>query len=759
MRTTFRRSILNARPGSLRAILLRALLALPFGFSAISNVHASQPAGPGLAPAAAEAKAREVEAKMTDDERFSLIKNLMVVNFRTKQRDDRVPAHIPQMAGWTPGIPRLGVPELVMTDASLGVTNPGNGRINPDGTPDSGTALPAGLLMGSTFNPELARRAGVMLGEEARQRGFNVLLGGGINLMRDVHNGRNFEYFSEDPYVSGVMGAAVVQGTQSTGVMAMLKHLSLYAQETNKFRLDTRIDPAAHRESDLLAFQIGIERGNPGSLMCAYQKINGTYACGNESVLDADIKKAIGFKGFIMSDWKAVYSADYAMTGLDMQSGAQLDEKEWFDAPLRQLMAEGKFPRARLSDMVRRILYAIYISGIDQWKGPQGTPDLAAHRALALEIARQGTVLLKNEGILPLTPHGKKTIAVIGGYGNLGTVLGGGGSSLMQPTGGTALDFQFGGEGPLARLFELKLIAPGPVDAIRKEWPDANVIYNPGLFPAQAVALAKRADIVILNGIRFEGEGYDLPDMSLPAGQDALFDAVLSANPNSIVILQTGNPVAMPWHDKAKAIIQAWYQGQSGATALAEIITGKVNPSGRLAMTAYANVEQTPHPVLVGAEFAPDAQDSVVDYKEGAEIGYRWLAKTGQRPLFPFGHGLGYTNFSYSGFKATGGDTVKVTFTVRNSGKRAGADVPQIYLYEAPGEKRQRLLGFERVELQPGESRTVTLEADPRLLAHFNSAAGRWQIAEGLYRIVLGKNAADMQASTEVTLAGRSFGQ
>ncbi len=713
----------------------------------------------GLSPVAAEAKARQVEARMTDDERFGLIRNLMVVNFRTRSRDERVPADVPQLAGWTPGVPRLGVPDLLMTDASLGVTNPGNGRRAADGSVDSGTAFPAGLLMGSTFNLEAARKVGVALGEEAKQRGFNVHLGGGINLMRDVHNGRNFEYFSEDPYLSGVLGGEVVIGTQSTGVMAMLKHLSLYAQESNKFRLDTRIDPAAHRESDLLAFQIGIERGNPGSLMCAYQKINGEFACGNAKLLDTDIKKGIGFKGFIMSDWRAVYAAEYAAAGLDMQSGAQLDEKEWFDAPLRQLMAEGKFTHERLSDMVRRILYGIYVSGADTWKGPQGTPDLAAHGALVLDIARQGTVLLKNDGILPLAPSGKKVIAVIGGWGNVGTLLGGGGSSLMTPTGGTSLEFPLGGEGLLASLYRLKFVAPGPVEAIGKEWPEAEIIYNAGLFPAQAVALARRADIVILNGIRFEGEGYDLPDMSLPWGQDALFDEVLSANPNSIVILQTGSPVAMPWRHKARAIIQAWYQGQAGGTALAEIITGKVNPSGRLAMTWYASVEQTPHPVLVGSDIAPESADSVVDYREGAEIGYRWLAKTGQTPLYPFGYGLGYTSFSYSDFKASGGDTVKVSFKVTNTGNRAGADVPQVYLYEAPGEKRQRLLGFERVELQPGESRTVTLEADPRLLARFNDATGRWQIIKGSHYIVLGKNATDLQASATVTLNGRAFGR
>jgi beta-glucosidase len=366
---------------------------------------------------------------------------------------------------------------------------------------------------------------------------------------------------------------------------------------------------------------------------------------------------------------------------------------------------------------------------------------------------------LKNDGILPLAPTRDKTIAVIGGFGNLGAILGGGGSTLMQPTGGTTVDIQLGGEGRLARLRNLKLVAPGPVEALQKQWPEVKIIYDPGEFPAQAAALAKRVDIVILNGIRFEGEGFDAPDMGLPNGQDALFDAVLNANPNNIVILQTGNPVAMPWRDKAKAIIQAWYQGQSGATAIAEIVAGKVNPSGRLPMTWYVNVEQTPHPTLVGANLVPDTQPITVDYKEGAEIGYRWMSRTGQVPTYPFGHGLSYTSFTYSDFAVKGGDTVSASLTVTNTGQRAGADVPQIYLTLAPGEKRERLLGFERVELKPGESRRIAITADPRLLARFDSTTGTWKIASGKYTIAAGKDSQTFSATADTELQARAFGK
>jgi beta-glucosidase len=702
-----------------------------------------------------DARARETEQQMTDDERFGLIHSRMVFVLKedfSQERDKRVPADVPQTAGWVKGVPRLGVPDLVLTDAGLGVGNPLGGRKG-----DTATALPSAQALAATFNPRLAYEAGAIVGREARARNFNVVLGGGMNLARDPRHGRNFEYFSEDPWLSAVMAAETVKGVQAQNVMGMLKHVSLNSQEINKWYLDAQINPAAHREAELLGFQIAIERSNPGSLMCAYNKINGEYACGNDTLLNKQVKEAIGFRGFVMSDWHAVWDWDFALKGLDQHSGVQLDEKEWFVGPLREAYAKGLFPKERLSEMVRRILYGIYLAGADKWSGPQKQPDLAAHLASVIEVARQGTVLLKNDGILPIQPDVKR-IAVIGGFSHLGMVSGGGGSSLVDPVGGFALDIPLGGVNYLAGMRRLAITGPSPVAELRKQFPKAEILTEPGESPVDAAALARRADVAVVFAWKAESEGHDHGDLSLPWGQRQIIEAVIAANPNTVVVLQTGNAVEMPWKDQARGIVQAWYSGNVGGRAIADVLSGRVNPSGRLPITFYTGVDQTPHPELPGFG-TPINTPTVIRYHEGAEVGYRWLAHTGAKPSYSFGHGLSYTSFAYSDLKVSGGETITASFTVANTGQRDGADVPQLYLTDAPGEKRMRLLGFERVELRPGESRQVTLTADPRLLARFDGGANQWRIAEGAHAVALGRSATDLVLTGSANLTGRHFGR
>jgi beta-glucosidase len=292
---------------------------------------------------------------------------------------------------------------------------------------------------------------------------------------------------------------------------------------------------------------------------------------------------------------------------------------------------------------------------------------------------------------------------------------------------------------------------------LKKLLPDAQIEFDPGYTPAEAALMAKRSDVVIAFGIR-EGEGFDSADLSLPWGQDAVIDAVASVNPNTIVVLETDNPVSMPWRDKVKAIVQAWYPGQAGGQAIAEVLTGRVTPSGRLPITFPADLAQTPRPVLSGLGM-PWGTPVTIRYNEGAEVGYRWYAQKNAKPLYAFGHGLSYTTFSYSDPKVSGGETLTAMFTVTNTGKVAGADVPQVYLTDAPGEKRMRLLGFERVDLAPGASKTVTITADPRLLARFDGNSGQWRIAAGPHRVALGKSANDLVLTADAPLTARAFGK
>ncbi len=702
----------------------------------------------------ADARAAEIEAQMTDDERFSLLVGVMGAGELWPQRDERIPPGVPNSAGYVPGIPRLGVPALLMSDAGLGVTNPG---YRPG---DTATAMPAGLALAASFNPALARTAGEAIGREASSRGFNVQLAGAMNLTRDPRNGRNYEYYSEDPLLSATIAAESVNGIQRQGVISTLKHYSLNCNETNRHWLNAVIDPDAHRESDLLAFEIAIERSQPGAVMTAYNKVNGEYAAANDILITDVLKDAWGYRGWVMSDWGATPSWECALAGLDQECGAQIDALLWhseaFTDPLRAAYADGRLPKERLSNMVRRILRSMFAVGIDR-REPAAAPDMLAHNNIALQIARQGIVLLANRGMLPLAPESAARIVVIGGYAQVG-VPAGYGISVVVPPGGYAGVIPIGGSGLEAGLRNLYLVPSSPLAELRKRLPHARIEFDPGISPAEAVLAARRADVAIVFAIRVEGEGFDSADLSLQWGQDALIHAVSAANPNTVVVLETGNPVAMPWKDSVNAIVQAWYPGQAGGQAIAEIIAGQVNPSGRLPITFPVGLDQTPRPELPDLG-APPGTPTTIDYFEGADVGYRWFAKTGRAPLFAFGHGLSYTRFEYHDLVVAGADTIHATFSVVNIGDRAGADTPQLYLTAAAGAACLRLLGFERVELEPGATRRVAIEADPRLLAHFDGEAGSWRIKPGGYAVAVGASAVALRLAAEVELAGRAFGR
>lgn len=703
---------------------------------------------------AASVRAAATVAQMTTDEKFVLTHGIMPLPGGGPKVD--IPADAIIGAGYIAGIPRLGIPALRETDASLGVSYVMGIR------KDGATALPSGVAQAATWNPELLYRGGAAIGSEARAKGFNVLLAGGVNLTRDPRNGRTFEYLSEDPLLSGMLAGAAIRGIQSNRIISTIKHLALNGQETGRKYVDVKIAEPAARESDLLAFQIGIEQGQPGAVMCAYNRVWGKQACASDWLLDKVLKQSWGYKGFVMSDWGAVPGVDAAINGLDQQSGAQLDGGVFFAAPLKEKAASDPVYAARVDDMNRRVLTAIYAAGLDKAPAtPGGAIDFAAHAAIAEEVARQGIVLLQNTGgLLPLA-RTTRSIAVIGGHAD-GGVLSGGGSSQVHGEGGAALSRPTTGEGLGAMFTAQQFHRSNPLKAIKGMVPKAEVLFRDGRYITDAVEKARAADVAVVFATQWTGEGFDVPDLSLPDGQDALIAAVAAANPRTIVVLETGGPVKMPWLDKVAAVVEAWYPGVRGGEAIASVLFGETNPSGRLPITFPASESQLPRPKLDGSDWVeptfggnplPGKDKLAADYDiEGADVGYRWFARKGEKPLFPFGFGLGYTTFDSSGLMVSGkASTLKATFTVRNTGARQGDDVAQLYLVGRNGQGSRRLVGFQRVSLAPGASQKVTTTVDPRLLADWTD--GGWKIPAGRYSFALGRNAEDVGPVVTVTLA------
>jgi beta-glucosidase len=599
-----------------------------------------------------------------------------------------------------------------------------------------------------------------MVGTEARSKGINVMLAGGVNLARDPRNGRNFEYLGEDPLLAGILAGESIRGIQSTGIISTIKHFALNGQEHLRMTADSVIGQAAARESDLLAFQIAIENSKPGSVMCSYNMVNGAYGCDNDWLLNTVLKKDWGYKGYVMSDWGAVHRLDAALNGLDQQSGEQLDKQVWFDKPLREGIASGKVPQARLDDMVRRILYGMFDNGLFDNPPVKGSVDFEAHAKIAQQQAEEGIVLLQNAGgVLPLAASAAK-IAVIGGYANAGVPSGTGSSQVTtpyMPGGASPTAVPLGGEGMMAAFSSVVYHPSAPLTAIRERMKGKTVSFDPGFYPEMAAEKARGAEIAIVFVNQSQGEGQDVPHLGLPNGQDALIEAVAAANPNTIVVLQAGGPVRMPWAGKVKGVVQAWYSGQRGGEAIARVLFGEVNPSGRLPMSWPVDESQLPRPVIPGWGL-PDGTVAKVDYTiEGSDVGYRWFARQNSAPRYWFGHGLSYTSFSHTNLAVTSGKVLVATVDVTNSGPKAGSDVVQLYLTGRPGDAKRRLLGFQKVALAPGETKTVTLTIDPRLLADFDEAAHGWKVAAGTYVLAVGKDAGTMVETRQVKLKAQTL--
>ncbi|HVJ03499.1 MAG TPA: beta-glucosidase, partial [Sphingomonas sp.] len=692
----------------------------------------------------ARTRAEAIVARMTQDEKIALVHGLFPPMAAGKTANELIPS-----AGHIDGVPRLGVPLVRESDASLGVANQVEQRKG-----DVATALPSSLATAASFDPEIARAGGAMIGSEARSKRFNVLLAGGVNLTRDPWNGRNFEYLGEDPVLAGELAGAHIAGVQSNRIVSTIKHFALNAQETGRTVVDARIGEAALRMSDLLAFQIAIEKGKPGSVMCAYNKVNGDWACENDFLLNQVLKRDWGYRGWVMSDWGAVHStAKAANAGLDQQSGQELDKAIYFAEPLVAAVGAGEVPQKRLDDMVVRYLTGLIETGAYDAPVPESaeTPDYAAHAQVAQRAAEAGIVLLRNEGNLLPVARTAKRIAVIGGSADVG-VLSGGGSSQVRSVGGAPVEIALS-TGDASSFARITYHASSPLAALKAAQPDTEFVFLDGRNLNASVEAARTADMAIIFATQWTTEAQDVPDLRLPDHQDALIAAVAAAQPKTVAVLETGGPVLMPWIEKVPAVVQAWYPGQRGGEAIANILTGKVNPSGRLPITFPASAGQPPRPYPMGldaknaleAKAAADPANAAkyqfgsfpADYAEGADVGYRWYEKQGLKPLFPFGHGLSYTSFAYRNPVVKGGKTLSVSFDVVNTGDREGADVPQLYVARDGSGAPMRLAGFKRVTLKPGQSQRVTLAAEPRVVADYDTALPGWRIAGGRYRVAI----------------------
>lgn len=665
------------------------------------------------------------------------------------------------------GVARLGIPEMVTSDGPHGV-RPEHGRDwNLDNNSlDSGTYLPTGNCLAATWNPQLGYAFGSVLGSEARFRGKNIILGPGINIVRSPLNGRNFEYQSEDPFLVSKMVVGYIKGVQDQGVSACVKHYAANNQESKRFTINVQMSERALREIYLPGFKAAVQVAKVNTVMGAYNKFRGQWASQNNYLVNQILKKEWGFKGFVISDWDAVHSTTEAFwNGLDLEMGTDLGmlpnpnyNKFYFGDRLLALLKAGKVSENILNDKVSRILYVMFKTGMIDGKLKTGDYNTKAHQQTAATIAEEGIVLLKNkDNILPLNKNNIKTIAVIGFNAARKQSMGGGSSQVRAFYEVTALD-------------GIKNIAG---NNIKIEYAQGYEIKrgggaNPQMID-EAVALAKKSDIVIYVGgsthgynyavwddNAYDAEAVDKPNMDMPFGQDELLQQILKANPKTIVILMGGSAIDMTkWIDNTPAVIQNWYAGMEGGNALAKIIFGAVNPSGKLPMTFPKKLEDNPSYAL--GEYPGDTAKSLqVNYFDDIYVGYRYYDTYKIAPQFAFGHGLSYTSFAYSNLTLSRlGKNVTATFKVKNTGKVAGAEVAQLYVHQQKSllpRPEKELKGFDKIKLAAGEEKIVSILLNEDAFKYFDDVKNEWVMDKGAFDILVGAASDDIKIRSTIKL-------
>ncbi|MGQ4514739.1 glycoside hydrolase family 3 C-terminal domain-containing protein [Streptomyces sp. DW26H14] len=852
---------MRRRRPRLAAVASGALLVAAMAVPASAGVTAAAPA-PASASSAdcpwigshapVDRRVSQVLSKMTLDEEITMVHGAAGSAY----------------TGYIPGDTRLCIPALKMQDGPVGVRM------------DNTTQLPAAANVAASFDPSVAKSYGAVIGAEDKAKGVDVDLGPTVNIVRDPRWGRAFESYSEDPYLTGQIGSADIEGIQSQGVMAQVKHFAVYNQETNRNTVadNAVIDDRTVQEVYTAAFGTIVAQAKPSSAMCSYSSVNGTYACEN-AYLDNILKNQFGFDGFITSDWGGTHStAASANAGMDMQ----MPDDSYFGTALKTAVQNGQVAKARVDDMVARIMREEFRFGLFDHPSadtPDAVASTAAHVAVAKKAAEDGAVLLKNSGnVLPLDGRRTKSIAVIGDGAGKDTMSAGGGSATVAGTGtvtpydgikaragsGTTVTYAQGDVSANGRLpvvdsqylspssgtghgltgdyyanttlsgtpaatrtdaqvdFNWNGAAPAtgvPGTNFSTKWtgtltPPATGSYTFGLtsddgsrllidgkqvidnwrdqathtqtgtvtltagkpvsvevdyyqgtggdevhlgweppgtdLASQAADLAAKSDVAIVYANDYESEGSDLAGIDLPGDQNALIETVAKANPNTIVVLNTGSAVTMPWIDQVKGVFEAWYPGQESGDAIAALLYGDANPSGKLPVTFPKSLDQVP---ASSAAQWPGV-DGKVQYSEGLDVGYKYYDAKGETPLFPFGYGLSYTSFRFSHLRVDGPELrengkLRVTADVTNTGSRAGSEVAQLYLSDpkAAGEPANQLRGFQKVSLGAHRTKQVTFEVTARDASYWNSDAQAWTLTPGSYRVHVGDSSRSLPLS------------